>query len=78
MTTSNFETKTYNGVSIIVNTDDGYVNASKMVQVLRGAKEDTQFRRFLRENKSWKEYLDAFERKKHQRCYLRHLCAKVF
>ena len=31
-----------------------------MVQVLRGT-EDTHFNRFLRENKSWKEYLDAFK-----------------
>ena len=52
---------TYNGIEIISRKSDGYVNASKMVQVLRGAKEDTQFRRFLRENKSWKEYLDAFK-----------------
>ena len=33
-----------------------------MVQVLRGT-EDTHFNRFLRENKSWKEYLDAFKEK---------------
>ena len=30
MTTNTFETKTYNGISIIINTNDGYVNASQM------------------------------------------------
>ena len=53
---------TYNGIEIITRKSNGYVNASKMVQVLRGT-EDTHFNRFLRENKSWKEYLDAFERR---------------
>ena len=53
---------TYNGIEIITRKSNGYVNASKMVQVLRGT-EDTHFNRFLRENKSWKEYLDAFKEK---------------
>ena len=57
MTTSNFETKTYNGVSIIVNTDDGYINASQMCSS-NGKKW-----RIYNKSKSWNQVKNAFERR---------------
>ena len=56
MTTYNFETKTYNGVEIIVNTIDGYVNASQMC-----SSNNKQWRHY-KNTKSWKSVENAFER----------------
>ena len=52
---------TYNGIEIISRKSDGFVNATKMVHVLRGTS-DGQFRRFLRENQGWREYFDEFKK----------------
>ena len=57
MTTCNFETKTYNGVSIIVNTVDGYVNASQMCS------SNNKLWRQYNKTKSWNQVKNAFERR---------------
>ena len=57
MTANNFETKTYNGVSIIINKDDGYVNASQMCS------SNGKAWRNYKNTKSWKSIKNAFERR---------------
>ena len=57
MATYNFETKTYNGVSIIVNTVDGYVNASQMC-----SSNNKKWRNYNK-SKSWIQVKTAFERR---------------
>ena len=57
MTTCNFETKTYNGVSIIVNTVDGYVNASQICS------SNGKAWRNYNKTKSWNQVKNAFERR---------------
>ncbi|KAK8881878.1 hypothetical protein M9Y10_044514 [Tritrichomonas musculus] len=57
MTAYNFEVKTYNGVEIIINTIDGYVNASQMC-----SSNNKQWRHY-KNTKSWKSVKNAFERR---------------
>ena len=57
MTSCNFETKTYNGISIIINKADGYVNASQMC-----SSNEKQWRHF-KNTKSWKQVENAFIRR---------------
>ena len=49
MTTCTFEIKTYNGISIIINKDDGYVNASQMCS------SNGKAWRNYKNTKSWKQ-----------------------
>ena len=51
----NFETKTYNGVSIIRNLDDGYVNASQMC-----SSNSKKWRNF-KQTHQWKSCIEAFK-----------------
>ena len=57
MTTNTFETKTYNGISIIINTNDGYVNASQMC-----SSNKRQWRHY-KNTKSWNQVKEAFEKR---------------
>ena len=57
MTTSTFETKTYNGVSIIVNTANGYVNASQICSA-----NNKKWRNY-KNTKQWKQVVEAFQRR---------------
>ena len=57
MTTSTFETKTYNGISIIINTNDGYVNASQMC-----SSNKRKWRNY-KNTKQWKQVIEAFEKR---------------
>lgn len=56
MTTYTFEIKTYNGISIIINKDDGYVNASQMCS------SNGKAWRNYKNTKSWKQVKNAFIR----------------
>lgn len=56
MTTCTFEIKTYNGISIIINKDDGYVNASQMCS------SNGKAWRNYKNTKSWKQVKNAFKR----------------
>ena len=55
MMTYNFETKTYNGIEIIINTVDGYVNASQMC-----SSNNKRWRNY-KNGKMWKSVINAFE-----------------
>ena len=57
MTAYNFEVKTYNGVEIIINTIDGYVNASQMC-----SSNNKRWRNY-KNGKMWKSVVNAFERR---------------
>ena len=57
MTATNFETKAYNGVSIIINKADGYVNASQMCT------SNGKAWRNYKNTKSWISIKNAFERR---------------
>ena len=54
---SKFEVKTYNGVSIIINTEDGYVNASQMC-----SSNGKQWRHY-KNSKIWINTKDVFEKR---------------
>ena len=56
MTTSTFEIKTYNGISIIVNKADGYINASQMCS------SNKKLWRQYKNTKSWKQVKEVFEK----------------
>ena len=56
MTTCTFEIKTYNGISIIINKDDGYVNASQMC-----SSNNKKWRNY-KNTKMWKQVENAFIR----------------
>ena len=53
----NFEVKTYNGISIIVNNNDGYINASQMC-----SSNNKQWRHF-KNTKMWKNITEAFDKR---------------
>ena len=55
MTSCNFETKTYNGISIIINKADGYVNASQMCS------SNNKRWRDYKNGKTWKQVKNAFK-----------------
>lgn len=56
MTSSTFEIKTYNGISIIVNTVDGYINASQMCS------SNNKKWRVYKNTKQWKQLIEVFEK----------------
>ena len=53
----NFEIKTYNGISIIVNNNDGYINASQMCS------SNGKFWRHYKNTKMWKSITEAFDKR---------------
>ena len=56
MNNNKFEVKTYNGISITINTEDGYVNASQMC-----SSNGKQWRHY-KNSKIWANIINAFEK----------------
>ena len=56
MTSNTFEIKTFNGISIIVNKADGYINASQMCS------SNNKKWRVYKNTKQWKQLIEVFEK----------------